>query len=316
MIEAIKLTKKFDHRGIAGLHGINLKVNKGQILALMGPNGSGKSTLLNILAGKLTPDSGVITKPGHLFNLDTAEVINVQKFLISKVTHVIDEEKKIQLARDLADIFEFTFQLRQNLNELSAGQKQKVLMAAELINHPESILLDEPFTHLDPYTRQDILQALFTYIKQRDITVIWVTHETDEAMKYADLVALMNFGKLEQIATPEEITFAPRSLFVAQFLGYKNFVSVKKVNGLWQTPWGNWECSQFPEKDEAIMVIPHQAWKTNNDYPIEVKKTYIQQQQWELTIFFKERPYQVRLSTYPKNPSLCPIFEECFLVPQ
>src|SRR5262245_39902731 len=117
-------------------------------MGIMGPNGSGKTTLLNILAGKIEADAGSFQVDGEISFFPKAESypeINVQKFLVRSVTLDIDEDKKIQLARDLADTFEFTFQLRQNLSELSSGQRQKVLLSKELINRPAVLLMDEPF---------------------------------------------------------------------------------------------------------------------------------------------------------------------------
>ena len=168
MIKVTHLTKQFDKRGIAGVHDLSFELNNGEVMAIMGPNGGGKSTLLNLLSQKLASESGeiMVDKTICLFpGSDAPLEMNVLKFLTSSVTLDIEEEKKIQLARDLADTFEFTFQLRQNLSELSSGQKQKILLARELINRPGLLLMDEPFTHLDPFTRKDILRGLFEYIR-------------------------------------------------------------------------------------------------------------------------------------------------------
>ncbi|HLW56505.1 MAG TPA: ABC transporter ATP-binding protein, partial [Bacteriovoracaceae bacterium] len=222
MIKLQDINKLFDQRAIAGLHHISFQIKSGEVFALMGPNGSGKTTLINIISGKTKADSGIVTIDGELRLFEQREVEdqNVQKFLIASNKLEIDEDKKLQLARDFADIFEFTFQLRQNLSELSAGQRQKVLLASELINSPTLLLLDEPFTHLDPHTRKDILQALFEYIRRQDISVLWVTHDLEEATLFSDRIGLLNFGKLEQVGTPQEVIRKPRSLFAAKFLGY------------------------------------------------------------------------------------------------
>jgi ABC-type multidrug transport system ATPase subunit len=155
MIRAEKLYKQFDKRGIAGIHHLSFSLDKGEILGIMGPNGSGKSTLIKILSNQIQSESGTFTTEGKITffpSEDTLPSMNVQKFLVNSVSLEIDDEKKIQLARDLADTFEFTFQLRQNLNELSSGQMQKILLSKELINRPSLLLMDEPFTHLDPFT--------------------------------------------------------------------------------------------------------------------------------------------------------------------
>lgn len=325
MIKLENLSKKFNHRAIAGVHDINLQLKKGEILAIMGPNGSGKSTLLNLITGKIQPDSGSIQVKGktHLAHFD-ADVpdMNVQKFLIQKTTLDIDQDKKIQLSRDMADIFEFTFQLRQNLSELSQGQKQKVLMSSELINNPEILLLDEPFNHLDPFTRHEILDSLFKYIKNKEMSVIWVTHDRNEAMRLADKLMLMNFGKVAQTGLPHEVALHPKNLFVAQFLGYKNFIPVSRSGNQWKTPWGEWTLNPPMEKDEALLVIPTYAWEVHEDssFRVKVLSRIMVNLIWELEVEAEDKKFIVHLS--PSHSShmrkilnLRARVEDCFLLP-
>ena len=325
MIKVEHLVKKFDARGIAGLSDISFSIRKGEVMGLMGPNGSGKTTLLKILTGSLKADGGQVSSDGlvSLFpSITISEDANVQKFLISKVALDIDEEKKLQLTRDLADTFEFTFQLRQKLSELSSGQKQKVLLAAELINRPTLLLMDEPFTHLDPFTRRDILNGLFQYIRQQGITVLWVTHELEEAFKYSDTLGLMNFGKLEQLSPAIELLQKPRNLFVAQFLGYQNFFPVKFENGVWLTPWGTWE-KDFLAHSEAILVIPDEAWKLDqsSNFSVTVSERYPTRQGMEYRLTHEERILTLKLGPQDRlldlntKVSLFPRWEACFLIP-
>ncbi|MGE3608759.1 MAG: ABC transporter ATP-binding protein [Bacteriovoracaceae bacterium] len=320
MIRIHSLTKVFDGRGIAGLHGINLELNRGEILSIMGPNGSGKSTLLKILAGEIQADSGQITIDGpiHLLKTEAPKDQNVQKFLIQKITLEIDEEKKVQLARDLADIFEFTFQLRQNISQLSAGQLQKVLLASELINRPNLVLLDEPFTHLDPFTRQDILKSLFNYLKDQEISLIWVTHEMNEALKFSDRIGILNFGKLIQVSNPQKIVFNPANLFVAQFIGHQNFIPIKKENSLWLTPWGKKEFN-YP-LDEAILVIPHHSWSINSEgMESRISKVSIKNLSYEYEVLMNDKAYFIHTQKEVQNKNskmlISPNWDECFLIP-
>lgn len=260
MIKIEGLKKVFDSRGIAGLHGLDLTISEGEIFSILGPNGSGKSTLLKILNKDLTPDSGIFSVSGnvHLFHpRPPVHDINVQKFLIEQVTADIDVEKKIQLARDLADIFEFTFQLRQNFSQLSSGQSQRILVAAELMNRPQILLFDEPFAHLDPQTRETILSTLFAYLKQQNTTVVWVTHDLKDAFRFSDRIGVLNFGKWEQIGKPNDLLVSPRNLFTARYLGFKNFVVIKHGKDGWTTPWGILDRPPLHAED-AILVLPLQ----------------------------------------------------------
>ena len=326
MIEIKDISKKFDSRGIAGLHQLNLTLGRGKILALMGPNGSGKSTLLNIISGKLKADTGSVKITGSCLMVNDqkcAENINVLKLLIKSVTLKIDEEKKLQLSRDLADIFEFTFQLRQNFDELSQGQRQKVLLCTELINNPETILLDEPFNHLDPFSRREILSGLFKFIRQQNLSVIWVTHDRHEAFHFADEIGILNFGKLEQIDTPSEVMTKPATFFVAQFLGYQNFILCKKFEQeKWMTPWGALEQKLDLQGEEVLLVIPPYAWRIQpGDFEAVVTSIKPHELQWEVEFEWREQkfvahfPLSQKAELDKKKLSLRPEFKDCFFIP-
>lgn len=322
MIRLENVSKKFDHRGLAGINGVDLQIHKGEILAIMGPNGSGKTTLLNIVSGKLTPDSGTVsfTEIGHILKLETPDTdANVQKYLVSKVNLDIEEEKKVQLARDLADIFEFTFQLRQNISQLSAGQHQKIMLAGELMNKPSVILMDEPFAHLDPFTRLDILNAFFKYIHLQETSVIWVTHEIDEALKFSHRMVMMNFGKIVQSGNPEEILFQPKNLFVAQFLGYKNFITITFEDGKWKTPWGVWEKKNPWLHVEAIMVIPQSSWELKHGKKAQFQGKTLKTQGWEIEFSQENHTFWLQTSSSLSQLSddflTQPRFSECILLP-
>lgn len=324
MIRAENLYRQFDKRGIAGIHQLSFSLEKGEILGVMGPNGSGKSTLLKILSKQINSDGGSFSTDGTVTFFPSNESLpsmNVQKFLVQSVTLEIDDEKKIQLARDLADTFEFTFQLRQNLDELSSGQMQKILLSKELINRPALLLMDEPFTHLDPFTRKDILKGLFQYIKDQNLTVIWVTHDLDEALKFSDKIALMNFGKFEQFSTPAELMKSPKNLFVAKFMGYRNFFSTKKSPNGWTTSWGSFDLQDIG-KDDGILIVPDHAWETNpGGLPFIVRSIYPVKQGFEVVL-----EHDNRLIHWYKGPksehvnintqvSLSPVVKECLHIP-
>lgn len=327
MIKVSDVSKVYDKRGIAGLHGISFVVKEGQIAALMGPNGSGKTSLLNIILGKTPLEKGKIETEGSIVSFDPGSFPssgNVQKFLQQSVTVSQDEEKKIQLVRDLADVLEFTFQLRQDLQDLSAGQKQKVLLAAVLINRPATLLLDEPFTHLDPLTRKSILQSLFTYIKNQQISLLWVTHDLSEACLYSDVIGVLNFGKLEQWGRPEEIIFKPRNLFVAEFAGYKNILAINHVKGKWQTPWGEWDYPNAQNVGEALLVIPNASWELDEQKKLTLhyRSSIPQGQEWMVEVEVAERRFTLLLrpSLYQQIAGktafyLKPIWNDCFLLP-
>ncbi len=323
MIALENVRLRFDSRGIAGLSGVSFCLKEGTVTALMGPNGSGKTTLLKILAGELRPDEGkVSSEEAALFikNLEVNPDLNVQKYLISRTNPEISEEKKIQLARDLADIFEFTFQLRQSVGQLSAGQRQKVYLAGELIGNPRLILLDEPFTHLDPHTRKDILSSLFSYIRRQNLTLLWVTHDVNEAARFSDHMILLQHGKVEQEGTPENLISSPKNIFAAQFLGYHNFFPVKKAGAFWETLWGKEKFSPAPESEDAILVIPDTAWDINPTSPIKatLEEQFFMDTLWTIRARVEERIIHIQSlkknANLPQSFGINPRLSDCFLI--
>jgi ABC-type Fe3+/spermidine/putrescine transport system ATPase subunit len=324
MIDLKAATKVFDQRGIAGIHKLDLSIKKGSIFALMGPNGSGKTTLLNLISGKLPLDSGMLKVKGsiHFFERrDFEKDLNVQRFLIEAVTLDIDTDKKIQLSRDMADIFEFTSQLRQNMGQLSQGQLQKVLMASELINQPDILFLDEPFIHLDPMSRKDILEMLFHYLRQKEVTVVWITHEKDEALRFSDTVALIQHGKLEQVSTPVKILREPRNLFVAQFFGHQNFIKINSENGVWKTAWG--DVASELKATEGYLIVPPSAWKIDSASTLQgvILGLYPQYFVCEIELDVNEKRFKVALplEAFDKwkkgqKMNLSPDLSQCFVI--
>lgn len=323
MIALENVRLRFDSRGIAGLSGVSFSLKEGTVTSLLGPNGSGKTTLLKILSGELKPDEGKVTsEETALFirDLEVSPELNVQKYLISRASPDIDPEKKIQLARDLADIFEFTFQLRQNVGQLSAGQKQKVYLAGELIAHPRLILLDEPFTHLDPHTRKDILSALFRYIRRQNLTLLWVTHDVNEAARFSDRMILLQHGKVEQEGTPEDLLSSPKNIFAAQFMGYSNFFPVKKSGDFWETPWGKEKFSSAPPAEDAILVVPDLAWEIDPASKVRaiLEEQFFKDTLWTGSARIDERMIHLQFLKKPHNLprsfGITPRMSDCFLM--
>jgi spermidine/putrescine transport system ATP-binding protein len=322
MIDLKEVTKIFDPRGIAGIHGISLKIARGEVFTLLGPNGSGKTTLAKIISQELLTDSGQVHIEGsiHQFNLrDLPLGLNVQKYLISQIRLEIDDEKKIQLTRDLASLFEFTFQLRQSTTQLSQGQRQKVMLAAELINTPSIIIMDEPFAHLDPLSRREILKDLFDFLKIKEITVFWIGHEKDEAFEFSDKIGILQHGKLEQVASPNDFIKNPRNLFVAKFLGHKNFLALKRTNLGWMSPWG--EITSDISDNEAYLVLPPTALDVNTSDGIEVKilNVYPGPLFWKIELAWESSVFEAWTNhsylSKGQNAYLMARLEDCTLIP-
>ena len=220
------------------LNDVSLSVRAGEFVALLGPSGSGKTTLLRILAGLEVPELGKVwfgkrdvtaDKPasrgiGFVFqhyalfgHMTVAQNIAFGLDVMNRASR----PSKRDIARRVLQLLELV-QLpglaKRYPSQLSGGQRQRVALARALARNPRLLLLDEPFGALDAKVRRELRVALRQIHDELGITSIFVTHDQEEAFALADRVALLNHGRIEQFATPEEIQKAPASEFVKSFL--------------------------------------------------------------------------------------------------
>jgi sulfate transport system ATP-binding protein len=230
------VAKRFDR--FAALNGVSFSVPTGAFLALLGPSGSGKTTLLRILGGLEFADMGRVQFAGEewlalparerragfvfqhyaLFRHMTVEK-NIAFGL--EVRPRAKRPPRAEISRRVEELLSLV-QLeglgRRYPSQLSGGQRQRVALARALAIEPRLLLLDEPFGALDAKVRKDLRLWLRKLHNQMGITTVFVTHDQEEALQLADLVAVMNEGRIEQIATPEALRSAPSTPFVAEFL--------------------------------------------------------------------------------------------------
>ncbi len=231
-LEVADLAKQWSHQVRVGP--ITLGIGRGEIVAVLGPSGSGKTTILRLLAGFETPDAGRIVVEGedvsrvpparrrfgmvfqHYALFPHLDVGGNVEFGLRGLT---DPGRKAGEALKLVDLAGFE---RRKVQELSGGQQQRVALARALAPEPRVLLLDEPLSNLDPTLRERTRRELRAVIQRVGITTLFVTHEQDEAFDLGDRVAVLNAGRLEQLATPDELYERPASLFVATFVGRAN----------------------------------------------------------------------------------------------
>ena len=217
------------------LHDIDLRVQAGTTTAIVGPSGSGKTSLLRVIAGFLTPEHGkvrlhgadvtdvpahrrsigLVAQDGALFpHLDVAGNIafGLPRGMPRRERHrrVVELLELVSLTGDHAS---------RRPDQLSGGQRQRVALARALARQPEMILLDEPFSALDAGLRESTRQAIREILRITGTTTILVTHDQDEALSFADQVAVLQDGRLRQIGAPEEVYTRPCDVETAQFLG-------------------------------------------------------------------------------------------------
>jgi sulfate transport system ATP-binding protein len=232
-IEVREVAKRYGD--FTAVEGVSLDVTEGSLTALLGPSGSGKSTLLRVVAGLEAPDSGQVL-------IDGSDVTSARPqdrgvgFVFqhyAAFTHMtvrqniafglrIRKRPRAEIAQrvdELLALVGLTTWAEQRPEQLSGGQRQRMALARALAVEPRVLLLDEPFGALDANVRGELRRWLRRLHDERGVTTILVTHDQEEAMEVADTIAVMNAGRIEQVASPREVYDRPASAFVMEFLG-------------------------------------------------------------------------------------------------
>lgn len=233
MLKVKELTMIYDRRGISGLHKLNFDIKTGEHVALMGESGSGKSTLLNVLKNDIKDYQGHIQlEANKVLYLAAGDSLDNEKTVLENLVSCLQEEdlaedQKINATRSLLSSLELTNEINQKAGSLSAGQYQRILLASLLIQKPDLLLLDEPFSHLDPKLKKELLKEIFELTKKDKTSVVYVTHSKDEAFEYADKIMLLQFGYLKAFAPHEELYQNPPNAYTAEYLFETNLVNAK-----------------------------------------------------------------------------------------
>lgn len=242
------LVKSYE-AGVPVVDGVDLMVAYDEIVALLGPSGCGKTTLLRMIAGFEMPDKGSVllanrvltshdqfVRPqnrgvGFVFQdyalFPHMTALENVAFGLKKVEkrkrHVYAEEVLCRTGMgDLKHRFPA---------ELSGGQRQRVALARAIAPEPSLVLLDEPFSNLDALLRIGTRKEVRSVLKKSGMSALLVTHDQEEALSFADRIAVMNEGRIEQVGTPEEVYYRPATEFVAQFLGQTNILKANAAGG-------------------------------------------------------------------------------------
>jgi putative spermidine/putrescine transport system ATP-binding protein len=218
---------------------ISLDVKPGEFLTLLGPSGSGKTTTLNLIAGFLEPDAGRIELDGRDLSRVPASnrgigVVFQQYALFPHMTAAqnigfpldvrkVKGEKKarVQAALDLVRLGDYGDRLP---SQLSGGQQQRVALARAFVFEPRLLLMDEPLGALDKKLREALQIEISKICRELGVTVIYVTHDQEEALVMSDRIAIYNDGRIEQTGSAEDLYERPVSLFVADFVGESNVI--------------------------------------------------------------------------------------------
>lgn len=284
---------KLHIRGISKTYGtamvlkpLELKVFAGELLAILGPSGSGKTTLLQIICGLVEPsggrlmidgndethssadkrDIGVVFQNYALFpHLTVRE--NVAFPLQMRRVLKVEISAKVEAVLAMVDLSNFADRFPL---ELSGGQQQRAALARCLVYRPSLILMDEPLSALDKKLRDSMRIEIKRLHRETGATIIFVTHDQEEALALSDRICLMNDGRIEQIGTPEEIYERPANAFVADFIGAANLIfgtingdgRMESAEGFLPLPDG---CTTQAGRQVALSVRPEQITLCSSD---------------------------------------------------
>lgn len=267
MLTVSRITRAFD--SVPVLRGVDLEVERGEIVCLLGASGSGKSTLLRIIAGLDRPDAGdvriegtsILTQPVHtrdfglmfqdfaLFpHLNVAQ--NVEFGL--RMQHIDARERQRRVSEVLTLVNLSGFE-RRDVARLSGGERQRVALARSLAPNPRLLMLDEPLGALDAVLRERLILELRDIIKAVGLTAIYVTHDRREAFAVADRLAIMEAGVIAQIGTPMEVYHHPTTVFAARLLGLGNVILVTD----WRDGQASTALGSFPLDQRAPSLLLH-----------------------------------------------------------
>ncbi|MFM7343905.1 MAG: ABC transporter ATP-binding protein [Tagaea sp.] len=241
---------------------LTLSAGKGELLSILGPSGCGKTTTLRMIAGFVTPETGTIAVGGQAIQAMPPHKRNIgyvfQNYALFPHLSVADNvafglrmrfvpknERAARAAKALDLVGLGAFAARYPA-QLSGGQQQRVALARALVIEPDLLLLDEPLSNLDASLRAEMRGEIRALQRRLAITTVFVTHDQSEALAMSDRIAVMDHGRLVEVATPKELCDAPRHRFTAEFLGARTVVRGSRAGGAFVLPGGA-RCALGPD---------------------------------------------------------------------
>lgn len=256
MLEVRNLVKHFHGSQYSAVNDISFELGQDEILALVGPSGCGKTTTLRLIAGLERPDSGLIRLNDRVVASNSVFIPPEKRgvgmvfqdhalfphlTVYENVAFGLRGEKPLEIRTIVGDMLHLVGLLqfsKRYPHELSGGERQRVALARALAPRPVLVLMDEPFSSLDADLRTAVREHVRSILKSMRATVVFVTHDQDEALYMGDRLAVLQNGQLEQIGMPEEIFHESNTRFVSEFMGDSDFLKGRVVSGGIQTEIG------------------------------------------------------------------------------
>ncbi len=243
MVKITGLGKNYG--AVVALHDTDLTVPAGEFLTLLGPSGSGKTTLLNLIAGMISPSRGQIFINGRNVTALPAEQRGIgmvfQNYALMPHMTVFEniafplqirrvpKPEITQRVTEVLEMVKLSHVAGRKPRELSGGQQQRISIARCIVYKPDLILMDEPLGALDKKLREQMQLEIRRIHSELGITMLYVTHDQDEALNMSDRIMLMNEGRVEQLGTPPELYFEPKTQFAADFIGASTLIDATLI---------------------------------------------------------------------------------------
>ncbi|HSF87146.1 MAG TPA: ABC transporter ATP-binding protein [Acidimicrobiia bacterium] len=264
------ISKRFN--GASALDGLELEVPAGAILALLGPSGCGKTTALRVIAGFEHPDSGRVDIAGLRVvdaDLDMPPErrrvgMVFQEYALFPHMTVADnvayglDRSATGRVLEVLELVGLAEHGKRMPHELSGGEQQRVALARALAPKPAVILMDEPFSNLDAGLRDRMRRDVRAILKEAETTTVFVTHDQEEALAIADIVAVMRAGRVVQVGPPQHVYRRPASPWIARFVGESEFLDGVAAVGQVETPLGTFP--QFGDLRGPVQVMIRPEW--------------------------------------------------------
>jgi iron(III) transport system ATP-binding protein len=269
MIRVERVSKSFG--SVRAVQDVTLQIGRGEFVALLGPSGCGKTTLLRLIAGFEAPDAGSVRigdavvaggpwvppERRHVGMVFQDYALFPHLTVARNVGYGLPRGNRAARVAEALALVGLGDHADRYPHELSGGQQQRVALARALAPEPALVLLDEPWSNIDPVLRSSMRDELAAILRATGVTVLLVTHEQEEAFSLADRVALMRDGAIVQTGAPEEIYYGPATRWAAEFVGAANVLPGRLEDGLVETLVGRFPAPNGDEPgDVQVLVRP------------------------------------------------------------